>query len=122
MSTFLIFYFVLLTKIIVDLIIHSFNHLTLTSSPIFIAEEVERLLKDYKQNQDFIRNLGSRFYQIIYPIQVRQRERFGVSTREIEGSYGKVSDVIPIFWRRSPKVCTLFLSMLWISVANCEKV
>ena len=68
---------------------------------IFIAEEVERLLKDYKQNQDFIRNLGSRFYQIIYPIQVRQRERFGVSTREIEGSYGKVSDVMPIFWRSS---------------------
>ena len=53
--------------------------------------EVERLLKDYQQNQDFIRNLGNRFYQIIYPIQVRQRERFGVSTREIQGSYGKVS-------------------------------
>ena len=52
--------------------------------------EVERLLKDYQQNQDFIRNLGNRFYQIIYPIQVRQRERFGVSTREIQGSYGKV--------------------------------
>ena len=55
------------------------------------ADEVERLLRDYKQNQDFIRNLGNRFYQIIYPIQVRQREKFGVSTREIEGSYGKVN-------------------------------
>ena len=55
-----------------------------------LTDEVERLLRDYKQNQDFIRNLGNRFYQIIYPIQVRQRERFGVSTREIEGSYGKV--------------------------------
>ena len=53
-------------------------------------DEVERLLRDYQQNQDFIRNLGNRFYQIIYPIQVRQRERFGVSTREIENSYGKV--------------------------------
>ena len=62
----------------------------LTSFFLF-ADEVERLLRDYKQNQDFIRNLGNRFYQIIYPIQVRQREKFGVSTREIEGAYGKVS-------------------------------
>ena len=55
-----------------------------------LTGEVERLLKDYQQNQDFIRNLGNRFYQIIYPIQVRQRERFGVSTREI--AYGKVME------------------------------
>ena len=64
------------------------RHLT---SFFLFADEVERLLRDYKQNQDFIRNLGNRFYQIIYPIQVRQREKFGVSTREIEGAYGKVS-------------------------------
>ncbi len=62
----------------------------LTKLIFCIAGEVERLLRDYKQNQDFIRNLGNRFYQIIYPIQIRQRERYGVSTREVSGSYGKV--------------------------------
>ena len=71
--------------------VHKLNCIIIFVFFLFL-DEVERLLRDYKQNQDFIRNLGNRFYQIIYPIQVRQREKFGVSTREIEGSYGKVSD------------------------------
>ncbi len=50
--------------------------------PNFCLGEVERLMRDYKQNQDLVRNLGSRYYQVIYPIQVRHREMVGVSTRE----------------------------------------
>ncbi|XP_059084757.1 uncharacterized protein LOC131881812 isoform X4 [Tigriopus californicus] len=45
--------------------------------------EVERLLRDHKQNQDLVRNLGSRYYQVVYPLQVGNREMTGVSTREI---------------------------------------
>jgi hypothetical protein len=57
-----------------------------------ISGEVERLLRDYPQNQELVRNLGSRYYQVVYPTQVRQREKFGVSTREIDKKYStKVS-------------------------------
>ena len=36
-----------------------------------VADEVERLLRDYKQNQELLRRLGNRYYQVVYPIQVR---------------------------------------------------
>ena len=52
--------------------------------PSCFTGEVERLLRDYKQNQDLVRNLGSRYYQVVYPIQVRHREMTGVSTREAD--------------------------------------
>ena len=38
----------------------------------FFPDEVERLLRDYKQNQELLRRLGNRYYQVVYPIQVRQ--------------------------------------------------
>jgi len=47
-------------------------------------DEVERLLRDYKQNQELLRRLGNRYYQVVYPIQVRHREKMGISTREID--------------------------------------
>jgi hypothetical protein len=34
------------------------------------ADEVARLMRDYKQNEQLVRNLGSRYYQVIYPVQV----------------------------------------------------
>ena len=34
------------------------------------SDEVERLLREYKQNQELVRRLGSRYYQVVYPIQV----------------------------------------------------
>lgn len=52
--------------------------------------EVERLLRDYPQNQELVRNLGSRYYQVVYPTQVRQRDKFGVSTREVDKIFTKV--------------------------------
>ena len=44
---------------------------------------MERLLRDYKQNQELVRNLGPRYYQVVYPMQTR-RPGGGVSTRELD--------------------------------------
>lgn len=48
-----------------------------------VAGEVERLLREYRQNQDMVRGIGTHFYQIIYPVQLRHHEKMGISTREI---------------------------------------
>ncbi|XP_071748566.1 disintegrin and metalloproteinase domain-containing protein unc-71 isoform X3 [Lepeophtheirus salmonis] len=50
-------------------------------------DEVERLLRDYEENRELVRNLGSRYYQVVYPIQMRNRGTYGVSTREIDIGY-----------------------------------
>jgi len=47
-------------------------------------DEVARLLRDYQQNRELLKRLGKRYYQVVYPIQVRHREKMGVSTREID--------------------------------------
>lgn len=48
-----------------------------------ISGEVERLLKEYRQNQELVRRIGSHYYQIIYPVQLRHHEKMGISTREV---------------------------------------
>lgn len=45
--------------------------------------EVERLLKEYRQNQELVRRIGGHYYQIIYPVQLRHHEKMGISTREV---------------------------------------
>ncbi|KAF6209785.1 hypothetical protein GE061_015535 [Apolygus lucorum] len=45
--------------------------------------EVERLLLEYRQNQELVRNIGAHYYQIIYPVQLRHHEKMGISTREV---------------------------------------
>lgn len=52
----------------------------------FVPGEVERLLREYTQNQEMVRNIGSHYYQIIYPVQLRQHKKMGISTREIGSS------------------------------------
>jgi len=51
---------------------------------------VERLLKEYRQNQELVRRIGGHYYQIIYPVQLRHHEKMGISTREV--SLPKVRD------------------------------
>ncbi|XP_033239029.1 disintegrin and metalloproteinase domain-containing protein unc-71 isoform X3 [Drosophila pseudoobscura] len=48
--------------------------------------EVERLLKEYRQNQELVRRIGGHYYQIIYPVQLRHHEKMGISTREVSPS------------------------------------
>ncbi len=48
--------------------------------------EVERLLKEYRQNQELVRRIGKHYYQIIYPVQLRHHEKMGISTREVGAS------------------------------------
>lgn len=48
-----------------------------------ISGEVERLLREYRQNQELVRNIGAHYYQIIYPVQLRHHEKMGISTREV---------------------------------------
>ncbi|XP_058816038.1 disintegrin and metalloproteinase domain-containing protein 33 isoform X11 [Topomyia yanbarensis] len=48
-----------------------------------IVGEVERLLKEHQQNQELVDKIGSNFYQIIYPVQLRHHEKMGISTREV---------------------------------------
>ena len=55
---------------------------------LILLGEVERLLKDYLQNQELVMNLGNRYYQVIYPIQMGRRE---LDTRDRRNQgYGKV--------------------------------
>ncbi|XP_039450315.1 uncharacterized protein LOC120429169 [Culex pipiens pallens] len=49
--------------------------------------EVERLLKEHQQNQELVDRIGSNFYQIIYPVQLRHHEKMGISTREVGAKY-----------------------------------
>ena len=58
------------------------------------AGEVERLMREYHQNQEMVRNIGSHYYQIIYPVQLRHHEKMGISTREV----GKVSKQRPFIF------------------------
>lgn len=50
---------------------------------LIFAGEVERLLKEYRQNQELVRRIGGHYYQIIYPVQLRHHEKMGISTREV---------------------------------------
>lgn len=59
-----------------------------------IPGEAERLLQEYRQNQELVQNIGAHYYQIIYPVQLRHHEKMGISTREVS-----VSKVIKLFLR-----------------------
>ena len=59
-----------------------------------IPGEAERLLQEYRQNQELVQNIGAHYYQIIYPVQLRHHEKMGISTREVS-----VSKVIKLFFR-----------------------
>ena len=45
----------------------------------YLQDEVERLLRDYKQNQELLRRLGNRYYQVVYPIQVSNRKILSIN-------------------------------------------
>ena len=45
--------------------------------------DVEKLLKEHRENQDLVRSIGASHYQIVFPVQLRHHEKMGISTREI---------------------------------------
>ena len=49
----------------------------------FWSGDVEKLLKEHRENQDLVRSIGGSHYQIVFPVQLRHREKMGISTREI---------------------------------------
>ena len=48
-----------------------------------LTGDVEKLLKEHRENQDLVRSIGASHYQIVFPVQLRHREKMGISTREI---------------------------------------
>ncbi|GLV32717.1 mind-meld [Carabus blaptoides fortunei] len=69
--------------------------------PMKIAKcEVERLLREYRQNQELVRNIGAHYYQIIYPVQLRHHEKMGISTREIGAPKVRKARIPPAWLRR----------------------
>jgi hypothetical protein len=63
----------------------------------FRSGDVEKLLKEHRENQDLVRSIGGSHYQIVFPVQLRHREKMGISTREIGATKVHYSHVILFF-------------------------
>lgn len=81
---------------------------------------MERLLKEYRQNQELVRKIGGHFYQIIYPVQLRHHEKMGISTREVGGSKVRLS-----LGRRNimnTTVCHIFINHSLLLIQSFDKL
>lgn len=78
-----------------------------------ISGEVERLLREYRQNQELVRNIGANYYQIIYPVQLRHHEKMGISTREVGVS--KVITLSRFLWGfpNTPSIFSCIFIVRW---------
>ena len=53
---------------------------------------------EHRENQDLVRIIGASHYQIVFPVQLRHREKMGISTREIGAT--KVKKKKKLFFNR----------------------
>ena len=54
------------------------------------------LMKEHRENQDLVRSIGASQYQIVFPVQLRHREKMGISTREI-GATKVINDFVFLY-------------------------
>lgn len=72
----------------------------ISSSYVYIPGDVEMLMKEHRENQDLVRSIGASQYQIVFPVQLRHREKMGISTREIGAT--KVINHSVLYFKRGP--------------------
>ncbi|CAM1323246.1 ADAM22 (predicted) [Pycnogonum litorale] len=51
--------------------------------------EVGRLIQKFPENDKLVKQVPSRYYEIIYPVQVRHHQKLGISTRDANDRSGK---------------------------------